>query len=443
MRTLVALALLIGATACASPAKLARQSQVALSQGDLRTAYDKARRAVEKDPLNQEARAAYVAASRRVAEDYRSRVLATATGDTLAAADLALGYHNFQAEVTAHQSAIEPVPDYERAERAILAAAARFHFGRGNDAMASGHPKLAVAEYTTVGRYAPAYPDVVERLAEARNAATKRVALLPFANDIRVPGLSEDIADTVQREVARRAARELPFTQIVSTADVEQNLTVAEMRNPRPEDAVAIGRRVGAEWVVVGRFRGMRSTDSRRSGTIQIVHRVDRKDTTGVVHTTWEADQLPIATRRRDVTVQYEIDVIDVRTGRIIAHREPSTQAAARIVWTDYRPDENFERYALLPPDDRRRDPKRAQAADARWRQEVGAWDLGDFMRHSREQRDRSTYSARYRGEFYRDTRETPVWLGELPSESDMAFVALRDTWREVFALLRELDAAD
>lgn len=442
MRSVAALAFLLTVAACASPAKLARQSQQALSQGDLRTAYDKARRAVEKDPLNQDARAAYIAASRSVAADYRMRVLATATGDTLAAADLALGYHNFQAEVTAHQTAIDPAPDYDRAERAILTAAARFHYTRGEDAMASGHPKVAVMEYAAVRRYDPSYADVAKRLDDAQSAATVRVALLPFANDIRVPGLSEDIADTVQREVAPRAANELRFTQVVASADIEQSLTVAEMRNPRPGDAVAIGRRLGVGWVVVGRFRGIRSNDSRQSGTIQVVHGVDRRDSSGVVRTTWVAQQIPIVTRRRDVTVQYDIDVIDVSTGQVIAHREPSTTAAARIVWTTFRPEQNVDHYALISPDDRRKDPKRAEAADARWRQEVGTWDLTDFMRHSREQREREQYSPRYRGEFYVDTRERPVWLGELPSESDMAFVALRDVWREVYAMLRALDAA-
>jgi hypothetical protein len=35
------------------------------------------------------------------------------------------------------------------------------------------------------------------------------------------------------------------------------------------------------------------------------------------------------------------------------------------------------------------------------------------------------------------------VWLGELPAESDLAFVALDDAWRDVFAGLKELDARD
>jgi hypothetical protein len=195
--------------------------------------------------------------------------------------------------------------------------------------------------------------------------------------------------------------------------------------------------------VVVGRFRGLRTTDSRRAAKIEIYHSVDRKDAAGVVHTTWEAEELPIVTRRREVTVQFELDVVEVATGTVLAHREQSAQGEARVAWTDFRAEEHFDRYALLSPDDRRTDPKRARAADDRWKEEVGGWDLKDFMRRSREQRDRSSYTSRYRGEFYSDTRQTPVWLAELPSENDMAFVALRGVWREVHAALKELDAKD
>ena len=47
---------------CAGPAKLAQQSDEALAHGDLHKAYDRALRAIEKDPQNQPAREAYTAA---------------------------------------------------------------------------------------------------------------------------------------------------------------------------------------------------------------------------------------------------------------------------------------------------------------------------------------------------------------------------------------------
>lgn len=440
---LAAVGLAFALVSCASPAKLARQSNEALAKGDLRTAYARALRAVEKDPQNQDARGAYTAVSARVAEDYRSRVVATASADTEQAANLALEYQRFQQEVGRHQTALPPAPDYARAEHAILTSAARAHYQRGVDAMAARRPKEAVDEFTTTRLFDESYADVVSRMETARRAATVRVALLPFVDGIRVPGLSAEIADSVQRELYARAANEFRFTQIVPAGEIERNMTVAELRNPRVEDAAELGRRLGADWVVVGRFRGMRSNDSRRPAKIQIYHSVDRKDAAGAVHTTWVAEDLPIVTRLREVTVQFELDVVDVKTGTVLAHREQSAQAGARVAWTDFRAEEHFDRYALLSPDDRRADPKRAKAADDGWRAEVGSWDLKDFLRRSREQRDRSQYASRYRGEFYADTRQTPVWLAELPSENDMAFVALRNVWRDVHATLKDLDAKD
>jgi hypothetical protein len=443
VRGFAAVGFVFAVSSCASPAKLARQSNEALAKGDLRTAYDRALRAVEKDPQNQDARAAYTAASGRVAVDYRARVVATASADTVQAANLALDYRRFQLEVARHQTALDPAPEYLGAERAILTGAARLHYQRGVDAMALRRPKEAVGEFTAARRYNESYADVVSRLAAARRAATVRVALLPFIDGIRVPGLSQEIADTVQRELSRRAVNEFRFTQIVSPGEIERSMTVAELRNPRVEDAAELGRRIGADWIVVGRFRGLRASDSRREAKIEIYHSVDRKDGAGVVHTAWEAEQLPIVTRRREVTVQFELDVVDVATGAVLAHREQSVQAVARVAWTDFRAEEHFDHYALLSPDDRRNDPKRARAVDAKWREEVGSWDLKDFLRRSREGRDRSRYTSRYRGEFYVDTRETPAWMGELPSENDMAFVALKDVWRDVHAALKELDAKD
>ena len=86
---LIAPALALLVVACASSATLARQSDEALAEGDLRKAYGRALSAVEKDPQNQAARGAYAAASQLVAADHRQRVVALAVADTTAAANIA------------------------------------------------------------------------------------------------------------------------------------------------------------------------------------------------------------------------------------------------------------------------------------------------------------------------------------------------------------------
>jgi hypothetical protein len=441
VRHLALVGIALALSSCANAAKLAKQSQESLAKGDLRKAYDRGLRAVEKDPLNQSARDAYHAASTRVAADYRARVVAAAAGDTIAAANLALEYREFRLEVAHHETQLDAAPDYDRAERAILTGAARAYYARGQSAMDAHRPKIAVDEFQAVRRYDDNYRDVASQLAEARRQATARVALLPFTDRIGVPGLSQDIADTVQRQVSRRANDEFRFTEIVSAGELERNMTVAESRSTRLEDAIEAGRRVGATMIVVGRFRSLRSNASQRTTRFPLYHRVERKDSTGVVTSHWETLTLPVVTRQRDVSVLFEVDVVEVATGAVLAHREQTPQAIARVAWTDFTAEEHYDRYNLLPPDLRAADPKRAKAADTDWRATMGSWDLKDFMRRSRDQRTRARYSSRYRGEFYENTRETPAWLAELPSENEMVFVALHEVWREVLAALKDLDS--
>lgn len=443
LRALGLTACALALVACASASKLAHQSSVALAKGDLHTAYDRALRAIEKDPQNQSARNAYTAASQSVAADYHARVVALAATDTIAAANLALDARNFALQVSRHQTALDTDPGYERAERAILTGAARVHYQRGLDAMGSRQPKLAVTEFTAVQRYDATFGDVASRLQAARSAATMRVALLPFVDDIGVPGLSQEIADTLQRQISRRAASDFRYTQFVSADELERTMTVAQLRNMRRDDAIELGRRLNADWVVVGRFRGLRARNSDRTLATPLFHRVETRDDNGVVAVRWDESTMRIVTRQREVTVQFEFDVIDASDGSVLAHREESADAAARIAWTDFRPEEHYDRYALLPPDLRRTDPERAKKVDAQWRDNMGSWQLQELLHSAREQRDRARYATHYRGEFYQDTREHPVWLGELPGENELAFIALRDTWRAVHATLRDLDKKD
>ncbi len=429
---------------CAGPAKLARQSDEALARGDVRTAYDRALRAIEKDPMNQPARDAYTAASRQVAADYRRRVLALASADTLAAADLALEARAFRLDVAHHGTAPESTPDYDTAEQAILATAARVHYRHGRADMAAHLPKAAVDEFNAVRRYDDDYADVAARLDAAFRAATARVVLMPFVDEVGVRGLSQEIGGIVQDQLAQRAPRELRFTQVLGADQLESVMTVAQARDLGRADAVALARRAGADWIVLGRVRGLRSSTSQHDLTMPLYHRVEEKDDKGVTIVRWEESSLRVVTREREVTVQYDFDVLSTKSGAVLAHHEEPAHAVARVAWTDYRPEEHCDRYALLPPDVRSSDPDRARAVDAQWREQMGSWEVRDLLQRARDQHERSSWSVRYRGDFYGvDTRQRPVWLGALPGEDDMAFVALHDAWRPVLATLKELDSKD
>lgn len=428
---------------CAGPAKLAQQSQEALEKGDLRKAYDRALRAIEKDAQNAAARSAYTEASRRLADDYEARVRAQAATDSLAAVDLALQFRSFRGSVAAHGSSLVPDGAYEDDEARLLGAAARLHYRQGRAALAAKRPKEAWFEFEACRRY-DGWADFEKHQAQAMKAAVRRVAVLPFEDGIRVPGLSQEIGGLVDAELSRRGAGAFRFTQVVDPARVAGIMTVAQSRGMTRDDALALARRVGADQVVVGRFAGMRSDNDLKDLTLPIYRKVESKDETGATKVHWDEATLRVVRREREVSVNWGFDVLDVESGAVLAQRTVPSTAAACIVWTDFKPEGDVDRYALLPPDVRRGDSSRAKRVDTQWSDRVGSWKLAELLKRARDDRGRSRWSKDYRREFRGvESRRRPVWLGELPGADDLAFVALDDAWRPVLAVLEELDSKD
>lgn len=428
---------------CAGPAKLAQQSHEALLKGDLHKAYDRALRAVEKDPQNAAARGAYDEASRTVAGDYRARVRAQAATDSLRAADLALEFRGFRASVARHGSSLPFDGAYESDEDRIVTAAAREYYTRGRTAMAAKRPKEAWRNYGESQRYVPSYADVQKRQQDAWKAARTRVVLMPFEDGIHVRGLSAEIAVQMQREVSANGGS-MSFTEFVDGATLEGVMTVAQADHMARTEALTLGRKVGADRVVVGRFTGMRANNDLKDLTLPIYRRVERKNDKDETVTEWLESSLQVITREREVTVNWEFDVLDVKSGVLLHHRAVPATCAARIVWTDFKPEGDCDRYSLLPPDVRRSDTARAKRVDSQWETRVGSWTLPSLLLKSRDERGRARWSKDYRHEFRGvESRRRPVWLGELPGEDDMAFVALDGAWRDVLAGLQELDAKD
>lgn len=441
-RRLAPIALALLAASCAGPSRLARQSSQALAEGDLHKAYDRALRAVEKDPMNADARAAYTAASGRVAEDYRGRVRALAAADTMEAADLTLQFQDFRLEVARHGSPLPADPAYDAFEHRVRTVAGRSAFNAGRAAMLVHHPKEAWRDFDTCRRYAPDYPDLERQLGQAYSRALATVAVLPFADGIHVAGLSQDVSATMADQLAQRAPNAFQFTKLVDFGAIQNRITVADAENG-PRDPAGIARALGADRVVTGRFDGMRSTTDLQYLQLPIYRRIEGKDDQGNAVVRWEESTLRLLTRQRDVTVQYDYDVVDARTGAVIAHHAEPVQASARVVWTDFIPRGDCDTYTLVPPDMQRDDPDRARHQQQQWSERMGSWTLPALLQRSRDDRLRLRWSTRYRGDFYGDTRQRPVWLAELPGDDDMAFVALHDAWRSVFATLKDLDQQD
>mgnify|MGYP007027452655 CR=1 FL=1 len=72
------------------------------------------------------------------------------------------------------------------------------------------------------------------------------VAILPFADQAGVPGISRALADRVYAEVSRHVRPEqFVFTRLVDPGQVYARITVAELDGLTRADAIRIGRRLG------------------------------------------------------------------------------------------------------------------------------------------------------------------------------------------------------
>lgn len=288
------------------------------------------------------------------------------------------------------------------------------------------------------------WADCEKQQLKANKAATTRLALFPFEDGARIPGLTQEVAAQVERELFSRANSAFRFTQLVEPENITGIMTVSQANRMNRGDALTLGGKVGADRVLVGRIAGLRSNNELKLMTVPIYRKVTYKDATGATLVRWDESTLHVITRERQVTVNWDFDVMDVKSGAVLAHRAVPSNTAARVVWTDFRPEGDCDLYSLLPPDVRSRDTVRAKRVDSEWDERCGTWTLPDLLRKSRDARIRITWSKEYRGDFRGvDTRRHPVWLGELPGEDDLAFVALDDAWRPVLATLQELDERD
>src|SRR5262249_24550414 len=198
---------------------------------------------------------------------------------------------------------------------------------------------------------------------------------------------------------------------------------------------------VDAARIVTGRIHGMRTNTNTFSFQYPIYHQVTERDTAGRAVIRWVESRFDAIARERVVTLQWDIQVLDVRTHAELVKRSAEVASVARVAWTDYRAEGSCGDYRLVPPD--RDADEEGRRIHARWKECFGTWTLPDMLEQARRDRGRSLYQSRYRDEFRSDSREHPVLCGELPGEDDMAQIALSDLWRPVLASLKDLDPKD
>jgi hypothetical protein len=430
------------ALSCAGPAQLARQSERELRAGNLRSAYDLARRGVDKDPKHAGVRAAMSTAAVQMVDQWKGRILTLASVDTVGAAREVLDLRDFRGELARYAVELPSDPGFFERERLIADAAAGIEYRQGETSLAARRPKEAYAHYRSAETFVASYGDLQEKLRRAHEQGMTRVAILPFADDVDVPGLSRSVADAMVRAVSGRLRSDgFEFTELVGPDEVYATMTVSELATLPEASVWRIAQGVEADRVVVGRLHGMRASTNSWSFQYPIYRKVTERDTAGKSVVRWLESRFSAVTRERVVTLRWDMQVLDARTHAALAHQSDAVESVARVAWSDFRADGDCGDYCLVPPDQENTEHGRNVAA--RWKECFGAWTLADMLEQARGDRGRSLYHSRYRDEFRAESRKRPVWCGELPGENDLAYLALEGVWRPVLATLKDLDPKD
>jgi hypothetical protein len=403
------------ALSCASANRLAMLSDRELTSGNLDRAYEMARHAVDKEPDNPRARAVMTAAAVQIVDRWKTNIYQLAEVDTIAAARASLELRTFRGELSRYDIPVPEDEGFDAHVRTIRVGAAEIFYQRGVLALEAGEPKHAWHEFQGVREFEPGYRNVEALVQRAFEAGRTRVAILPFSDQVGVPGLSQQVAERIGVSVEGAFGAQYPFTELIATDRVMATMTVDQLSDLRRSEALRIGRLLGADRVVVGRIYGLRSNTTADHYQQTIYRHVTVRDTDGTAIEHYDEVPFSAVIRERDVAVRYEFEVLDVRSRATIDSRTDGLEAHARTVWTDFQADGECDRYRLAPGQGRH------TGAESRWNASFGSWSLPGLLDRARSEKGRLHYEPRYRDEFFGDSRANPIYLAELPSENDLA----------------------
>ena len=433
----------LSALSCAGPNKLAEQSEKAYGAGDLEKAYQKAARALRKEPENRRARAAMTQAAARLLDEREAEIRGMAARDTVAAAKRSLALDSFRNELMEYRIILPPDPDFDRDEATIREGAARRIYDEAVVALESGAPKRAYDGFQIAKQFQPRYRDVARRIDQAYEEALPRVAFLPFANETDLPELSKEFSDRAHAEIARRVATNgFRFTELTPRERVYQAVPMSAMDHIGARKAARIGRELGVDRVIVGRFYGLRTKTNLGAFPQAVFYKKVEKDEKGVSVDHWVERAMIVLTRDRDLTVGYEYSIVDVEDGSAIAGNTGTLHAAAHAILASASvgggdPDD----YSLLPPEIERTDPDRAKRVRSEWQDRCGDWKLSEVIARSR--RESRGYESRYQDGWVLRSNGVAVFLGELPSEAELVKYAYGQVWEPLARTLQDVDQAE
>ena len=431
------------ALSCASPNKLAQQSEKAYGKGEVEKAYQKAAHALRKEPENRRARAAMTQAAARLMDERETEIRGLAVRDTVAAAKRSLALDSFRAELTEYRIVLPASPAFDQEEEAIRLAAAEIEYREGGDDLEQGYPKRAYGKYQMARSFQPHYRDIARRIQQAYDEAQPRLALLPFTNETDLGSLSKGFADRAYVEIARRTgASDFRFTDLIARERVYEAMPVVLLDHMSRREAARIGRQLGADRVIVGRFYGLRTNTNTGTFTQPVFYKTVDKDEKGATRERYVERTLDILTRDREVSVGYEYQVIDVEDGSPIAGNNGTLRAAAHAIYTSAPVDGDADDYCLVPPDIEKSDGTRAKRIYHEWEDHCGDWKLPDLITRSRKERSRS-YESRYGDDWALRANSRGVFLGDVPPEGDLVKPAFCQVWDPLVRTLLDLDQSE
>lgn len=427
---------------CAGSAKLSQKSEEKLASGDAWKAWQLATRALDKEPGNPRAQSAATAAGTAIVQDWQRKIRALAEVDTLQAAEEVLKLSDFRL-TAAHYATIPVGAGWPVEETALRRSAARVHYQLGQEAAASKRPKKACAEFTEASRFVNDYRDVGKRIDRTMSDALTRVAVMPFRTANEDPTFGAQVAQSWHDALAD--AVEPPnaqFTRILGDDAIRRSMSVSDLDDLSRNDAVRVGRRMGAQRIVWGTVGPVKSSTDFHLFRDTVCRRVTDKDAQGHDVTHWVDVPIEVVARVRNVTAGIDYEIIDVASGSSLVHRHVDRATQARVVWTSYQPEGDPDSYALVSESVRATNPDRAKDVERRWASVAGnAVTLAEVL----QERKRSATAPRSEHDALKSfaTGAAFVFLQDLPPADDLAMAALQHGWDPLRDDLLKLDPVD
>ena len=436
---LLALSFLIG---CSGPSKLTERSEEKLAKGDAWRAWQLATRALDKEPGNPRAREAATAAGASIAEEWQRQIRALAETDSMRAAEETLELAKFR-ENAARYATIPVGAGWPAEDRTLRHYAARVYYQRGREAADSGRPKRAYDEFSEAERFVPGYRDVTRRAERAYRQAVTGVAVAPFRAPSGDPSLGIQVAQAWRDNLVQSLTPpETRFTRILGGDAIEQSMTISELQGLSREDAIQLGREVGAQRIVWGSLGAVRSSTRLNLFRDTVARRVVVREANGRESVRWVDVPIEVVARVRDVTVGIDYEVIATKNGASISHRRFDRSTSARVVWTSYQPEDDPSAYVLVSEVVRAQNPGRAKDVEKRWKSACGdATTLNQVLEARRSSGSSGHYAREALPRFVAGAAF--VFLEELPPANDLALGALAQASGPLRDDLLRLDAID